>query len=97
MAQNAWHHLYKTRRWKALRAAQLRSDPLCVECYKLGRVTIATVADHIEAHKGDEHKFWCGRLQSLCAPCHNCGKQREERGFGPQKVDEQGYPIDGAW
>ena len=40
----------------------------------------ATVADHVEPHRGDHDKFWHGRLQSLCKPCHDRDKQREENG-----------------
>src|SRR5262249_12406729 len=36
-----------------------------------GRVTPATVADHIESHRGDFNAFRLGQLRSLCADCHN--------------------------
>lgn len=40
-------------------------------------------ADHIRAHRGDEHLFWDpANLQTLCtSPCHNSAKQREERSW----------------
>jgi hypothetical protein len=47
-------------------------------CEKAGRLTPATVADHIERHNGDYDRFWHGRLQSLCASCHSSEKQRQE-------------------
>jgi len=81
--QQEWRRWYKTARWQKRRAAQLASEPLCAICLAAGRVTAATVADHIEPHRGDPVKFWEGALQSLCdeAPwrCHSSVKQREER------------------
>lgn len=42
-------------------------------------VTVATVCDHVEPHRGDEYLFWFGATQSLCAHHHNSTKQREEK------------------
>jgi hypothetical protein len=39
-------------------------------CLKDGRINAATIADHIEPHKGDEQKFFFGELQSLCKLHH---------------------------
>jgi 5-methylcytosine-specific restriction protein A len=58
---------------------QLLDEPLCRLHAKQGRVAKATVADHVVPHRGDETLFWDGELQSLCGPCHNSVKQREER------------------
>ncbi|MBB6011890.1 5-methylcytosine-specific restriction endonuclease McrA [Aquamicrobium lusatiense] len=73
-----WRGWYKTARWQRRREAQLRDEPLCVMCQKAGRLTPATVADHVERHNGGYDLFWYGPLQSLCAPCHSSVKQREE-------------------
>lgn len=67
----------------------------------LGKVTAATVADHITPHKGDYELFWHGPLQSLCAFHHNKTKQRIER-KGSKAIDVEysnacdvhGKPID---
>lgn len=79
-----WRQWYKTARWARIRAAQLARDPLCAICLKAGRVTAATVCDHVEPHRGDPEKFWNGPFQSLCDEppwrCHSSIKQREERG-----------------
>lgn len=74
---SAW---YTTPRWRALRARQLRLQPLCVFCQKAGRITEATVCDHVEPHRGDEARFWAGPFQSLCQSCHSSTKQRMEQG-----------------
>ena len=45
----------------------LREQPLCVECQKIGRLTVATVLDHITPHKGDMDLFYRrDNLQQLC-------------------------------
>ncbi len=58
-------------------------------------LTLATVADHIEPHRGDGIKFWNFRnLQSLCATCHSSFKQMmENRPAG--EVDHDGYAQEG--
>lgn len=61
-------------------------------CQAEGRVTAASVADHVEQHRGDPVRFWQGALQSLCAPHHDSTKQREERGL-VQAVGEDGWPL----
>lgn len=63
--------------WRRRREAQLRAEPLCRLCKADGRVTAATVADHLVPHRGDPALF-DGPLQSLCATCHSARKQREE-------------------
>ena len=94
----AYRRWYKTARWQKRRAAQLAAEPLCASCAKHGRVTVATVADHVEPHNGDYDKFWYGRLQSLCdqAPwrCHSSVKQREERGRPKPVIGVDGWPIE---
>jgi 5-methylcytosine-specific restriction protein A len=67
------------RRWQAARARHLRKNPLCVMCREDGRITEATVVDHIEQHNGDPSLFWNPHnWQSLCKPHHDSTKQREE-------------------
>lgn len=66
-------------RWQQARARHLREHPLCVMCLAEEHVTVATVVDHIEPHRGDEVKFWDeSNWQSLCATHHSSVKQREE-------------------
>lgn len=77
---------------------QLADEPLCRTCAKAGRVTAATIADHVIPHRGDERLFFEGELQSLCdeAPwrCHSKVKQQAERlGYSPA-VGPDGFPVD---
>jgi 5-methylcytosine-specific restriction protein A len=82
------------RRWRKRRADQIRRYPFCKTCLELGVYTVATVADHIEPHRGDPVKFWHGALQSLCKPHHDRDKQLEEHGRPLLGVDEDGWPIE---
>ncbi|ELT48370.1 HNH endonuclease [Brucella intermedia] len=77
----SYRKLYKTSRWQRLRERQLTAHPLCVYCLQQEDVTPATVCDHVRPHRGDETLFFDpDNLQSLCAPCHDRVKQREELG-----------------
>jgi 5-methylcytosine-specific restriction protein A len=96
-----YRYLYRTPQWKALRAYQLVTNPLCAMCLPQGRVTLATVADHIKPHRGDRKLFFNpNNLQSLCdeSPfrCHSSAKQSEERLGYSKAVGVDGFPIDPA-
>ena len=86
--------LYKTARWQKRRKYQLIREPLCRYCAQMGVITPATVADHVEPHRGDEEKFWTGELQSLCAICHSGAKQSEEATGRKRGSDVNGVPLD---
>jgi hypothetical protein len=91
-----YRRLYKTARWQRTRLQQLASEPLCRMCKAAGRVTAASVCDHVEQHKGDPVKFWNGPFQSLCDRCHSSLKQSQERTGKVKGVDENGWPLDPA-
>ena len=60
------------RRWRRVSKAFLRAHPLCVECEKRGKLTPATVVDHIVPHRGDRKLFWDEtNWQPLCKRCHD--------------------------
>lgn len=86
--------LYNTKRWKLRRLNQLARSPLCCECEKDNKVTIATIADHITPHRGDEYLFFYGPLQSMCKHHHDSYKQRLEKSGTVLGCDESGLPID---
>lgn len=90
-----WSHWYHMHRWVRRAKAQLRIEPLCRMCAARGVTTVATVADHIEPHRGDWNEFWLGPLQSLCKPCHDKGKHYiEARGYDPTAIGDDGWPLD---
>ncbi|SEE59996.1 hypothetical protein SAMN05519104_6682 [Rhizobiales bacterium GAS188] len=76
--RSPWRALYKTSRWQSIRRHQLAIEPLCRMCVARGIVREARVCDHVEPHRGDPDKFFAGPFQSLCKPCHDGDKQREE-------------------
>jgi 5-methylcytosine-specific restriction enzyme A len=87
-------HLYGSARWKRMRRYQLQEHPLCKFCLENGCVTVATICDHIEPHRGDINKFWMGALQSLCHACHVRTKHDiEERGYR-RDIGLDGWPLD---
>lgn len=52
-----------------MRAQVLREEPLCRPCDEAGRVTAATIADHItpKAEGGTDDR---SNYQGICHPCH---------------------------
>jgi 5-methylcytosine-specific restriction protein A len=64
--------------WRNARAEYLAQHPTCVECGAL-----ATVVDHVKAHKGNTLLFW-DRLnwQALCKPCHDRKTAKHDGAFG---------------
>lgn len=97
----AYRRLYKTARWLKTRKHQLATEPLCRMCKAAGRITAATVCDHIDpATKLDPATFFDGPFQSLCDEepqrCHSSRKQRiEALGYEPG-CDTSGRPVDPA-
>ena len=58
--------------WRRARKAFLQQNPLCSECRKAGKLTPATVVDHIIPHRGDKRLFWDEKnWQPLCKSCHD--------------------------
>ena len=78
------------RKLQAMRAELFTRNPLCVECERQGRVTLATQRDHIvsleEGGKDDDTN-----VQGLCHACHDVKSLAERlrgrgRGRGGVKV-----------
>ena len=70
-------------KWQKLRASYLASHPMCAECRRRGRLTIAVIVDHITPHKGDMTLFWdSGNWQPLCKACHDRKTATEDGGWG---------------
>lgn len=88
-----WREWYTLQRWRRRARQQLRVEPLCDDCLKRGFVVPATVAHHVEPHRGDWNKFRLGKLASLCKPCHDRKWADHHHGFGVA-VDDDGLPLD---
>jgi 5-methylcytosine-specific restriction protein A len=76
----------------------LQTNPLCEQCLKQGRLTIAVAVDHLVAiSKGGDAYPGLDGLMSCCASCHN-RKTRVTEQLGQELTvkgcDERGYPLD---
>ena len=73
----------------------MREHPLCVMCQGEGRLTAATVVDHVKPHRGDLVLFWDrANWQGLCKLHHDAAKGREERRGAAIGCDVLGVPND---
>lgn len=85
---------YASKAWRKVRAYHLKSESLCVFCREAGRLTPATVVDHIKPHRGNKTLFWdAANLQSLCKLCHDSVKQSLENGKS-KVIGLDGWPIE---
>ena len=58
--------LYRTTRWRKLRASTLAASPSCMRCGQP-----ATEVHHVEMPGADEARFFApGNLMALCRGCH---------------------------
>ena len=81
-------------RWRKERIHFLQEQPLCRYCAEQGRITPATVVDHIVPHKGNHDLFWDKtNWQPLCKFCHDSVKQREEIHDKRIGCDVNGFPL----
>lgn len=82
-------------KWQKYRDRYLKENPLCVFCQNEGKVTAATVVDHIIPHKKDWKLFWrTSNHQPLCSFHHQSTKQRMEKGKDMPIIDINGWPVD---
>ena len=59
-------------KWRAARSLFLKQNPLCWKCLENGKITPATVVDHIIPHRGNKVLFWDrSNWQPLCKDCHD--------------------------
>lgn len=61
---------------------------------KNGEVVPATIAHHVEPHKGNEELFFHGALASSCKPCHDKIEQSIEKQGFDSGCDNSGTPVD---
>jgi 5-methylcytosine-specific restriction protein A len=77
--------------WRKLRAWFLKQNPLCWFCAQNGRVTAASVVDHIEPiSMAPDRRLDHANLRSSCKPCHDRHTATEQgfarKGGGGRKV-----------
>lgn len=69
--------VYDTVRWRKLRASVLAENPRCVDCYKQGVLTLATVADHDTPINQGGDPWDRSNIVGRCVRCHNRKSARE--------------------
>ena len=94
MSDDPRYHLARWKGPQGRRTIQLRDFPLCAKCEARGVTKLATVADHVIPHRGDDALFRAGELQSLCKRCHDKLKQAEELHGYHSELDASGWPSD---
>lgn len=58
-------------RWQKARKKYLADNPICLDCSAKGRISAATVVDHVIPHRGNCALFWdTDNWQPLCVACH---------------------------
>jgi 5-methylcytosine-specific restriction endonuclease McrA len=62
---------YNSRAWRQFSLAYRKANPLCVECYKKGKIVPVQVVDHINPIRRGGDPFDYNNCQSLCHQCHN--------------------------
>lgn len=71
--------LYRTARWRQLRARKFAENPLCDDCQAEGRAVPWTELDHTIPHRGDLTLFWDeGNLRGKCKTHHSMKTGRGE-------------------
>ena len=79
--------------WRKLRKEiLLRDKGLCQECLRLGRLSKATIVDHItpKAKGGTDDP---DNLQSLCDPCNEVKTTRDNGGKPKLAAGDDGWPV----
>ena len=87
------HGRIQGRKGQALRKRRLWAEPLCRDCLEQGKVTEATVPDHIKplALGGTDTD---DNIRCLCGPCHD---KRTAEQFGHRvkpTIGVDGWPTD---
>ena len=76
------YEFYHSHAWKKKRADFLIEHPFCEECRRQGRLTKATLVDHIIPIGMGGPTFDDENLQALCASCHGKKSIIEGSRFG---------------
>lgn len=93
--------LINSHRWHQLRHAQIVAEPLCEECKKNDRVTVATEVHHrtpVESGRNFEERqrlaYDPANLESLCRECHKAKHIRLHRLAREQAGNQTTYSKD---
>lgn len=78
---------------KRIRRQLLKERPLCEECQRKGRITLATIADHIVPLSRDGKTEW-SNYQSLCRECSDRKTLKDAGKRYKRRIAADGWPID---
>jgi 5-methylcytosine-specific restriction protein A len=75
---------YESPAWRRLRQIKLGQMPLCEICYAEGRITKASLVDHIQEISDGGAPLDMENLMSVCHICHNkkTAQERKKRNNG---------------
>lgn len=91
----AYRPLYKSKAWRNGRLVFLAQHPLCARCEAEGRITPATVVNHVKPHKGNVALFYdWNNWEAVCKPHHDRDIQSEERTGFSKAIGLDGWPTD---
>lgn len=82
------------RRHVKLREQLLAQEPLCRPCRAKGRVTAATIADHIVPIAKGGAIYDLSNMQPICAECHYRKSLVDQGKRAKQKFGADGWPVD---
>ena len=84
-------NFYVSTRWRNVRSYVLKTEPLCRECLKNGKITPAYLVDHIvpiDIDSGDDLKYGLDNLQPLCNKCHVKKGRKDNSKFGEKNLSK---------
>ena len=97
-ANESRHRRGYGRQHVALRAQLLADEPLCRMCKAKGKITAATIADHIvpiAKLPPGAPLYDIRNLQPVCGDCHDA-KTRADNNWRParKRIGADGWPVD---
>lgn len=83
---------YASTAWRNLRKQKLAATPYCEICFAAGRMTKATIVDHIVPIKDDyARRLDMTNMQSCCQSCHSRKTRKEEARRRKTSFDDPDY------
>ncbi|NEU68332.1 HNH endonuclease [Spirosoma agri] len=75
--ENPNREIYGSSRWKRTSKNHLRAHPFCVHCEAAGKLTVATITDHIRSINQGGEPWDPENYNSLCLKCHQTKSAKE--------------------
>ena len=101
MTRPAWDHGGKSRHKRGygrahvkLRAQLLKREPLCRLCLAKGRVTPATIADHVTPIAKGGAVYDITNMQPVCRGCHDAKTLRDQGKRVRPTIGVNGWPVE---